>query len=354
MGLEPSKGVRAVLDEISLVGMTGNVELDMALYGVVGLGHIAFPGRVLGCYLVGSHANGEAVQASDVDVVVVFKGSLQPGEAERFMAFQRFCWLLGKVEVDVSLVAEAWLRERGAVHLKLSSLLLQGEDVREQLPLMSLELWLRECMHKPYQFIERSRPLAEDEPLRYPLRPPDPSGEFYGYDYRQLKGPEGALHPSTKEVMTLTSRVATARLALEAGVYAHSKRMAVQAYREHIGGEWAPLLEELFAYRERWGYMLPSEPAARARFRELCSRVVELENFFLPRYRDFMLAELERGALEERVLAAERLGQVIYEDNAATEAALERCASTGPEPLRQAAERSLARLRRFSAHARAS
>lgn len=340
-----------MLDEVYLVGMTGNAELDMALYGVVGLAHMAFPGRVHSCYLLGTQATGDAVHASDVDVVVVFKDRLREGEAERFQHYLRFCWLLGRVPLDLNLAEEARLREEGAVHLKLSSLLLQGEDLREQIPLMPLEQWARECMHKPYQFIERSRPRAEGEPLPYPVGLPHPDGEFYGYDYRQIKGPDGTMQRSIKEVVTLASRVATALLASKAGVYAYSKRMAVQSYREHLGDDWAPLLEELYACRERWGYLLPPEPAERERLQQLCARVPELENHFLRLYRDYLVAELGRGALEDRVLAAERLGQVLYPGDGGVMEALERQAATGPEPLRQAASESLARLRKLSPRA---
>jgi len=51
---------------------TGNVRVDTALRGAIGIFEAAFPGRIRGYYLFGSQMDGSAVAISDIDLFVVF------------------------------------------------------------------------------------------------------------------------------------------------------------------------------------------------------------------------------------------------------------------------------------------
>jgi len=55
-----------------LVYSTGNARIDTMLRGAVGIFEAAFPDRVRGYYLFGSHMDGSAVGISDLDIFVVF------------------------------------------------------------------------------------------------------------------------------------------------------------------------------------------------------------------------------------------------------------------------------------------
>ena len=337
-------------EEVSLVGLTEDMGVNAVLFGFVGLYALTFPGRVRACYLVGSHATSEAVGESDLDLTLVFKDTFLPGEEARFERFRMAVGPLARYPLDLGAVEEARLVSEGEVNLKQNALLIAGEDVRDRVPLMPLEAWTRHCMHQPYRFKERARARAEDAPLRYPLEYPDARGELYGYDYREVMDAQGQLHRGFKELVTLACRMATAAVALDAGRHTFSKRDAIQAHREHLHDTWTPLYESIFASRQRWGYRVPEDAAARATLREACARMLDAENTFLARYRDFLLAELTRGRVEDRVLAARRLGDIVYPGDDVPQALQRLLESSEPgEPvdpgLREAARESLARYR---------
>jgi hypothetical protein len=330
--------------EVMPVGMTDDMGVNTVLFGFVGLYALVFPGRVRACYLIGSHATSDAVGESDLDLTLVFKDSFQPGEEARFERFWRAMGLVGRYPLDVTAVEEARLVAEGEVNLKQNALLVAGDDIRDQVPLMPLEAWTRHCMHQPYRFIERARARPEDAPLRYPLAYPDPGGELYGYDYREVMDAQGLPHRGFKELVTLACRMATAAVALDAGRHTFSKRDAIQAHREHLNDTWTPLYEAIFALRQRWGYRVPEDAEARAALKAACARMLDAENTFLARYRDFLLLELTRGRVADRVLAARRLGDIAYPDPEVPQALQRLAEGDGAPESREAARESLARL----------
>lgn len=337
-------------EEFSLVGLTEDMGVNSVLFGFIGLCQLVFPKRLRACYLLGSHATGDAVADSDIDVLLVFKDRFQEGEVERFEHFRRSVGSMARFPVDSSALDEARLMADGAVNLKRASLLLAGEDIRERIPLMPLEPWLRFCMHRPYVFMERARARAEGEPLRYPLGPPDPRGELYGYDHSAVMDAQGVPHRGFKELVTLASRLAAVEVAL-AGKHVFSKRDAIEAHRLHVNNERTLLFEQIHACSKRWGYRVPESPEDQRHLRSLCARMVDAENHFLGHYKDYLLAELQRGEARDRVLAARRLGEILY-PGPEVPAALNRL-EQAPEPeLREAARESLRLIERYAASQR--
>jgi hypothetical protein len=337
-----------MMEEVMLVGMTENMNLNANLFGFVGLAEMTFPNRIRSYFMLGSQATSEAVGASDVDLTLVFRDRFQDGELERFEAFRRHASSMSRWPLDLVAEEEERLLTQGAVNLKQSSLLLMGEDLRERIPLMPMDAWVRYCMHRPYLFMERGRSRAEDEPLRYPLAYPDAQGPLYGYDHRMHIEADGSMHRSFKELVSLTSWMSTALVALKAGQYTHSKSDAVEAYQKHVNDEWASLFSEIIASRQRWGYRVPQTPEDEAHLRALCGRMLGAENHFLGVYKEYLLAELRRGEPRDRVMAARRLGHILYPGDE-VRGALRECAEKAEEPLRQEARESLSRLERSSA-----
>jgi hypothetical protein len=335
-------------EELSLVAMTEDLHVNAALYGFIGLCQMVFPGRLRAVYLLGSHATSEAVADSDIDLVMVFKERFQEGERERAERLRHYVGPLARFPLDLSAVDEARLLEQGEVNLKLSSVLLAGEDLRERIPLMPLDRWLRYCMHRPYMFIERARARAEGEPLRYPLGYPDPRGELYGYDHREAMDAHGQLHRGFKELVNLACRLAAVEVARQAGRHVASKQEAVEAHRKYVNDAWTPLFVAIYECRKRWGYRVPEVLADREHLRALCARMLEAENHFLAGYRDYLLAEVQRGELADRLLAIQRLGDILYPGDEVS-AALKSLEDAPEEPLREAARESLRRLKQYGA-----
>jgi predicted nucleotidyltransferase len=67
------KEILASMEPLALASSTGDPRIDEIVQGIIGLFEIAFPGRIRGCYLVGSYADGTAVPLSDIDIRVVLK-----------------------------------------------------------------------------------------------------------------------------------------------------------------------------------------------------------------------------------------------------------------------------------------
>ncbi|WP_257461051.1 nucleotidyltransferase domain-containing protein [Archangium lipolyticum] len=335
-------------EEISLVGLTEDMRINSVIIGFIDLCLMVFPMRLRACYLLGSHASRDAVSDSDLDLVLVFKDRLQEGEAERLERFRRSVNAMARFPLDVSAEEEARLLADGAVNLKQTSLLLAGEDIRERIPLLPLDQWVRFAMHRPYIFMERARARAEGEPLRYPLKYPDPRGTLYGYDHSAVMDAEGNPRPGFKELVTLACRLAMADLARKAGRYACSKREIIEAHRQHVNDAWSLLFEQIYACRKRWGYRVPEAPADQEHLRSLCARILDAENLFLGSYKDFLLAELQRGEVRDRVLAARRLGEILYPGDEVPAALNQLEAAPEPE-LREAARESLRLIAQYSA-----
>nr|WP_246357309.1 nucleotidyltransferase domain-containing protein [Pyxidicoccus fallax] len=312
---------------------------------------MVFPSRLRAIYLLGSHATSDAVTDSDIDLVLVFKERFQEGERERAERLRHFIGPLARFPLDLSAVEETRLLEHGEVNLKLSSVLLAGEDLRERIPLMPMDRWLRFCMHRPYMFIERARARAEGEPLRYPLGYPDPRGELYGYDHRETMDAQGQLHRGFKELVTLACRLATVEVARKAGRHTASKQDAIEAHRQHVNDAWTPLFVDIYECRKRWGYRVPEAPADREHLRGLCARMLDAENHFLASYKDYLLAEVQRGELPDRVLAVQRLGDILFPGDEVP-AALKSLQDAPEEALREAARESLRKLEQYGNNAR--
>lgn len=335
-------------EDVSLVGLTEDMQVNGVLIGFIGLCQMLFPRRIHSAYLLGSHAKSEAVTDSDLDLTLVFKERFLEGEAERFERFRQSVFMLSRIPLDLRAVDEVGLPVDGGPNLKHASMLLMGEDARDRITVIPEERWLRICMHKPFVFIERARARAEGEPLRFPLGHPDPNGAFYGYDYREVQDAQGQLHRGFKELINTANAIAMATTALKGGRRTYSKRDAIEAHREAVNDAWTPLFADVFACRERWGYRVPDAPADQAHLRSLCERMRDAENHFLGLYKDYLLAELRRGEVADRVLAARRLGETVFpgEEVAAALKGLE----TAPEPeLREAASASLRVLEKYGA-----
>ncbi|HEX5503315.1 MAG TPA: nucleotidyltransferase domain-containing protein [Thermomicrobiales bacterium] len=339
------------MKRVALLQTTGNERIDAILRGLIEVVEAAFPDRVRGYYLKGSYAGGGAVATSDIDLTVVFKGgALSDQEEERIQRVGEARSQGSSARIDLDAVGERCLRQgvassgdspRGgylayeAIRLKTASLLLYGEDIRDDLSLPMPEAYIHLVTHAPCDC--SGRVLRGATMLVFPLTYPDPTGEFYGYDVFRLGNVYSPTGRGTKDLVASAGWIATALIALKAGRYVGSKSDSLRLYRECINDEWMTFLADLYEYcRSRWAYLVPEDEVERQRLRALCRRMLAFENHYLAVYEDYLLAELRSANVAAQLAAIRRLGQVIYRDGEVA-AELRALAGSGDEPLREAA-----------------
>jgi hypothetical protein len=269
------------MDAIRLLVAPEDPKVCLILEGVIGIYETAFPGQIGGYYLTGSHAEGNALPVSDIDLTVLFKGRrIEPELEARADRLADCCCLVSPVELDIAPVGEEIPYPLRAVSLKLGSRLVYGEDLRDRVPLPPREEYVRHAMDLASRLLVRLQG-AKGDPSQV-VAPPDPADEFLGYARSEVPAPESGTTGGTKELVVTVGLMATAILAFRAGRYATGKADAVRQYRTAIGDEWAGFIEEVYERcRNRWGYRAPQDPAARRQLRELCARTSDFTRHFL-------------------------------------------------------------------------
>jgi predicted nucleotidyltransferase len=261
-----------------------NSGIDRVLGAIVGLFDESFPDRIRAYYLVGSQADGSAVESSDLDVRVVFKGSFC-GEVElqRFLRIREYLRKISPIEIDCPPLDEQrlqsdenWLHE--ALSIKHASQFLYGEDIRGQLPDPTIEAYLENVAQALRLFLGR---LHRQNPITFPVRYPDPQGEFYGFD---APG-SGQESPSLKMLVHVAGFLATWRIGRESGQMVVRKSDWLPKYQTFIRDSWTPLLTELWKRcKVTWSYHLPDDPMDRVWLKQACDQFLLFENDTLNRY----------------------------------------------------------------------
>src|SRR4030095_12717725 len=165
--------------DVLLRWSTGTVDVDEVLRHVVGAFEATFEGRVRSYYLTGSFTDGTARPFSDVDLSVIFRGSLPAAEEEAALALARACAVVSPRELDVAALGEPIPHPLRVTGIKLGSRLLYGEEVRETIPLPPLEEYLRHAMDLTFRLVAGFR--GPGVILAVPPTVPDAAAEFLGY-----------------------------------------------------------------------------------------------------------------------------------------------------------------------------
>lgn len=306
--------------EIPLLLTTGDSRRDAHLRNVVALVEEALPGRIRSYYLFGSVADGSAVATSDLDLFLVAATPLTADEEARRADIARTATMPGG-GIDLLVIDEGTLLREGHFRIAMSGRLLYGTELRPRIPPTPLPSYLRRYAQAPWDYIvqvlRREAFLAAGY-LAYPLRHPDPGGEFYGYNRPRL--PHGGEPlPNIHALVATACWIASVAVALQTGRMVPAKSASVHIYREAIGDEWAPWLDDLYdTGRQRWEYRVPADPAGRRHLRDLCGPMLAFENHYLRLYRHFLLVELTRGT-EAKLAAARRLNEAVFPDPALRE-----------------------------------
>jgi hypothetical protein len=300
-GIETVKEIYCVSE---LIASTDDRHINAVLQGVVSIFEMTFPGRIAGYYVTGSWSNGAAVSAtsnpanaSDIDLHVVFKGTLDSSERERFLGYLNACQLISSVGLDVYAEGEDNLTGYWDVCLKQNSLLIYGQDIRDKITLPTVEDHLLRAMtYPPYDMatVRGQDTFAQEPRLVYPLNYPNANDRFYGY-----------ASPSTRYIVSIAAWSATILLALKAQRIAGTKRDAVQMYRQFVGDAWSDLITDVFTHcKMDWYYQVPPSVDEQRRLRCLCEQMLSLENYLLNIYKEYLTAALQQeekiGSRQER------------------------------------------------------
>jgi predicted nucleotidyltransferase len=329
--------------DITLRTSTNVPQVDQIVCEIIDVVEQCFPDRIRGYYLVGSYAVGEALATSDIDMVVVFKGSFQPEEKQPFAQVLFQCKDISPLDVDLTPVGEVQLFRVGGVKFQTASLLMYGEDIRDAVPKKPVEDHIRDSMHTPYHLYARVR--GNPPMLTFPLDYPDPTGKFYGYDCRLMRTADGASHPGIKELVLIVLCSAEALILLKAGKYVGNGRKSDcgTQYRIWINDEWTAFIEAIDEYcHKRWAYLVPQEIAQQQLLRSLCERALAFENHFLVQYKEYLLTQLLQVEPFIQLHYVKRLGQLIYPDHEVV-SALQEVGNNSNAKLQQAVAETLQR-----------
>ena len=300
---------------IILSTSSGSQPVDDALRGAIGIFEMVFPGRIRAYYVEGSYADRSAVATSDIDLAIVFKGRFaDEDEAGAARQLGAFCADLSAFELDLEIIDETQAARGVFPSVKLASVFLYGEDIRERLMLPPIAEWTRDRMHTAYWLMVKlfNRPI----PVRGPLSYPQADEEFFGYTQRIMRLPDGSEVRCTRDLIRVTGWAATALIALKTGTYVVRKRDCYQVYQQLIGDEWSDLLRDIYERCNRdWSYRIPDGLGDRRELRAFCARTLDFENHFLPMFKDFVLAELDGDDSDARRAAVWLLGQIRYHDD---------------------------------------
>ena len=89
-----------------------------------------------------------------------------------------------------------------------------------------------------------------------------------------------------------------------------------------------------------WGYALPESAKDREQLRALCQDVLALENEYLGLCRNYVLAQLQQGGIQEQGQAMHILLSIVYRDDEMM-AALRMLASSADDDVRSGALKAL-------------
>ncbi len=308
------------MSNVILVNSTHNASIDALLCEFITLLNTRFPDYIHSYYIEGSYADNSRITTSDIDLLIIFKEKFSNEQVRtetEALAFR--CAAPYSFELDVIVLNEQSLSGGISPNFKMGSLLLYGQDIRSQIPLMPLIEWTRDRMHSSCW---RTVHLFNRAPvITYPVDYPVPSAEFYGYDARKLRLPTGQEVNCTRDLIRLVGWSATAIIAFKAGRYIARKSDCHKIYQMCFQDEWGQLLQDIYEQcRGRWNYLIPEDHEEREVLRSICERTLAFENHFLSIYKQFLLAEFQDADEQALLHTLWVLSQIVFQDREIKEA----------------------------------
>jgi predicted nucleotidyltransferase len=281
-------------------------EVNRILEGLIGIAETVMPGQILGYYLFGSYAQGEATTASDIDFMVL----LRPRVTElRELALRDLLESgnhISRIEIDIA-IRQADPVERLAPTSLKASKLLYGEDIRPAIPAQSLQE-LKEVSFRRV-FTNICQLFDVKPPVHLPLQFPKPDDEWGGLARFSRRRKDGSKGEGLRALSSAVLWAAQAFVIHRGGPSINAKTHAlVTAYQDTVGGQWVQLVATVqYVCRTLWKYRIPQDSEGKMMLKVVCSQTLEFLNFFLQDYQRFVASE----ALNQRVWADQCLDDVV-------------------------------------------
>ena len=235
--------------------------------------HIA----LLSMYASGSYANGYYLDGiSDLDLLLIVDHASE-GLTERFLENVE----PQDTELDLCILEESVLRHNpNSIHVrecvmssKLCGRLLWGADLLKSWDLPPMEEYTQRTVDMVFEFIRRAHGKSCD--MRH-LTYPDSDDPYFGY----LVMRNGI--PSTKQIISLYTWIATAQLAKYHAAYCGCKRDCLEQAMRFLEGSFASTLQQVYENcRTNWKYTVPVKFEDQLVLRRYCRELLKFEQDFV-------------------------------------------------------------------------
>lgn len=275
------------MSDVKLRSSTHVPLTDRILQAVIRTYESTFPKRVRGYYLIGSYVEHTAVPLSDIDCIVIFADDWKVLEATAAEQLGQQCASSSRVRLDITAYPQNKLDQLHPVIrvvVKQGSSLVYGTDIRPTIILPPMSTYAPAVITDAQQFIARLRGMMHLTPTRVDY--PDATDLFFGYTRKSIP----AWYPptadaGTKELVATVSRIASAMVVRGAQTYIPGKQAAVALFQKHIGGAWAPFVQQVYQQcKLEWQYGIPVSERDRYQLRTFCEKMLVFENMFLQTY----------------------------------------------------------------------
>ena len=302
------------MDKVPLLQSTGHQKVDKILHGIIGIFERTFPTRIRAYYLIGSHATGNAVSTSDLDVVIVFKSKLLASEETLAHHVGNSCQLISSIELDLMFYSEEQILRRRVYGrgFALTRRLVFGEVFDEEIPLPPIEKYLWFMMNSAYEALIWMR--CNPKTLVFPVDYPDPKSLFYGYA-KPVRLFNGETRNGAKQLVHNVCVACSAIIGFVTAKQVTSGSESVRVYKKQIGDRWTGFLETIYEVcRIQWNYIIPDDEDGQRQFHDFCQQALEFEHHFLKVYRNYLLKVLHGEDMSQKLDAVRRFGEIIYPD----------------------------------------
>jgi|GEM_PF-6450862 len=291
------------------------ITAEQLVSGIVSIMTTCFGDRILSIYLTGSMNREQLTLSSDIDMTVVFRGTISDAEQNQYMQLQDGLQMLSPLRLDVWAESEAKIRDRPANKATRSSTCLYGEDFFPELTSQPIEHFAMRYVHKSihYMRVLRGRPEPNPAPFTYPQA----GEEFFGYtQFADFAGAE-KFTSGIRIIMNMLTTCLTARLAHEKNIEVTTKQDSLEQYAQQFDDEWGNYSRQLVdLIKLELQYQLPSQAEQKQKLQSLLRRLPDFENFMLNHFKPIILANLQSDNKRRRKLALVALMNVQFNDAA--------------------------------------
>lgn len=289
------------------------ISIEQLVNSVVTMTVTMFKERVLSIYLSGSLSRSQMTLSSDIDLIVVFRGSVPPEEEKHFMEFRSILQTLSPLRLDMWVEPEDKMKERPASASMRASQCLYGQPFLKDVPLQTIEAYSMRSIHKAihYMTVLRGRPQINPSPLDYP----DSQDIYFGYTKQGGFADAESFQQGTRIIVDMITRCTTAIIAIELGIESDTKQDSVDTYASKIDGKWGGFIKEVYHFiKHDLQYCLPESDESQKRFIALCGQLLDFENDTLMQFKPIIIQCLASSDRRQRKLALVALKNIQVHD----------------------------------------